>query len=65
MTWAKILHRGLDRASTTGEVAIAFRQGPQAVHVLGKDDPAIDAERCAGAHLPNRVAIVDLRLLRR
>jgi hypothetical protein len=36
--------RDLDRAPTTGEVGIAFRQGPQAVHVVGKEDPGVDAE---------------------
>jgi hypothetical protein len=26
------------------------------VHVVGKDDPSIDRERCPGAHSPNRIA---------
>jgi hypothetical protein len=43
----------LDCAPPAGEVGIAFRQGPQAVHVVGQDDPGVDAERCAGTHLSN------------
>jgi hypothetical protein len=48
--------RGLDRAPTTREVGVVRRQCPQAVHVVGKDDPGVDVEGSAGAHLSNRVA---------
>ena len=37
-------------------------RGPQAVHVVRKDDPGVDVEGSAHAHLPNRVPQrVDLR----
>jgi hypothetical protein len=38
-----------------GKICIALWQGPQTVHVVGKDDPGVDMERCTGAHLPDRV----------
>lgn len=46
----------LDCAPPAGEVGIAFRRGPQAVHVVGQDDPGVDAEGCAGAHPSNGLA---------
>ena len=54
----------LDRPPATGKIGIALRQRPQTVHVVGKHDPGVDMKRCAGAHLPNRVAHrVDARQL--
>jgi hypothetical protein len=51
-----------DCSPPTGEVGIARRQGPQAMHVIGKDNPGVDAKGCAGAHPANRVAqYLDLR----
>jgi hypothetical protein len=47
--------RGLDRLPPTGKIRIALWQGPQTVHVIGKDNPDIDMERRAGAHLPSAV----------
>jgi hypothetical protein len=38
-----------------GKIGFAFRQGPQAVHMVGKHDPGVDVERRAGADLPNRI----------
>ena len=35
-----------------GEIGIAFRQRPQTVHVVGKDDPGVDMEWRTGARLP-------------
>jgi NAD(P)-dependent dehydrogenase (short-subunit alcohol dehydrogenase family) len=43
-----------DRAPTAGEIGIAFRQGPQAVHVVGTYDPGVDVKGRAGAHPPDR-----------
>jgi hypothetical protein len=41
---------------------IAARQGPQAVHMIGEDNPGVDAEGRTGAQPANRVAqCVDLR----
>jgi hypothetical protein len=45
----------LDRAPTAGEIGIALRQGPQAVHMIGKHDPGVDVEWRAGADLPNHI----------
>ena len=39
----------------SGEIGIAVRHCPQAVHVVGKHDPGVDVERRAGADLPNRL----------
>jgi hypothetical protein len=48
-------HRPGKFASPSGNVH-------RTVHVVGKDDPGVDMERCTGAHLPNRVAqCVDAR----
>jgi hypothetical protein len=38
------------------KLAVLFRQRPQTVHVVGKDDPSDDMEWRTGAHLPNRIA---------
>jgi len=48
--------RDLDRAPAAGEVGVAFRQAPQAMHVVGEHDPGIDTKRRAGSHPPNGVA---------
>ena len=48
--------RGLDRPPPAGKIGVAFRQRPQTVHVVGKDDPGVDMEWRAGARLPNRLA---------
>ena len=42
-------------APATGEVGIARRQRPQAVHMVGKDNPGADAEGGVESHLPNSV----------
>src|SRR6266481_6120433 len=46
-------------APPTGEVRVALRQGPQAEilgnAMIGKNDPGVDAEGCAGAHPANCV----------
>src|ERR1700736_3491938 len=39
-----------------GKLASPSGKRPQTVHVVGKDDPGVDMEWRAGAHLPNRVA---------
>ena len=39
-------------ASPSGRV---HRQGPQAVHMIGKHDPGVDVEWRAGADLPNHI----------
>jgi len=50
------------RRGRYAETGIGFGQGPQTVHMVGKDDPGIDMERRAGAHSPHRVAqFVDMR----
>ena len=46
--------RELDRAPATGKVGVAFGQGPQAVHVAGKDRPGIAMKRCERTHLADR-----------
>jgi hypothetical protein len=49
-------------ADARAAAGIAFRQGPNAVYVVGKDSPDVDVKWRADAHLPNRVAQrVDLR----
>ena len=49
-------------APPAGEIGIASWQGPQAMHMVGEDNPGIDAEGRTGAHPANRVAqYVDLR----
>jgi hypothetical protein len=48
--------RDLDRAPTARKVGIALLQGPQAMHVVRKDDPGIDMKRRAGSDPPNRDA---------
>ncbi len=46
----------------TGEVSIPSWQSPQAMHVIGEDNPGVDAEGRAGADPAYRVAqYVDLR----
>ena len=48
--------RDLDRAPTAGKVGIALRQGPQAMHVVGKDNPGVDMKRRAGSDAPHHGA---------
>ncbi|MNP23427.1 hypothetical protein D3C76_1161370 [compost metagenome] len=45
-----------DDLPTQREVGIAFRQGPQAVHVFGQDYPGIDMEGMASLRRPHRLA---------
>jgi hypothetical protein len=52
---AKLSRWRLDGAPAAGEVGIACRQGPQAVHMVGKDDPGVDVEGRVELHLPNSV----------
>ena len=46
----------LDRAPPAREVAVAFGQRPDRMHVVRQDDPGVDASR--GADAPHRVAQV-------
>lgn len=46
----------LDRAPAAGEVGVAFRQAPQAMHVVWKHDPGIDTKTGAASHPLNGVA---------
>jgi hypothetical protein len=46
----------LYRAPAARKVGIALLQGPQAMHVVRKDDPGVDIERRAGSDPPNRGA---------
>ena len=46
----------LYRAPAARKIGIALRQDPQAMHVVRKDDPGVDIERCAGSAPPNRGA---------
>jgi len=48
--------RDLDRAAMARKVGIALRQGPEAMHVVRKDDPGVDMERPASPDSPNRGA---------
>jgi len=49
-------------APPTGEVGIALWQGPQAMQMIGEDNPGVDAQGRAGRAPANRVAqYVDLR----
>jgi hypothetical protein len=47
---------GFDCAPPTGAVGIALPQIPQAMHMIGKDNPGVDAEGRTGAHPANRIA---------
>jgi hypothetical protein len=47
---------GLDPTPTSREVVVAWRQCPNGVHIIGKDDPGIDGERTAAPNTPNRFA---------
>jgi hypothetical protein len=46
----------LDRAPPTGKIGIALRQRPQAMEMIRKDDPGVDAEGPLGAHTTNGIA---------
>lgn len=48
-------NRDLDHAPPAGEIGVTVRQGPRTVRVVGKDDPGVGAERCAGPHPPNGI----------
>jgi hypothetical protein len=39
----------LDRAPTARKVGVALWQGPQAMHVVRKDDPGVDMKRRSGS----------------
>lgn len=41
---------GFDGAPAAGIIGIVFRQGPDAVHVIGEDDPRVDVKRGAEAN---------------
>jgi hypothetical protein len=43
-------HRPGKSASSRG------KQGPQAMHMIGEDNPGVDAEGRTGAHAANRIA---------
>lgn len=47
---------GLNRAPATRKIAIALRQCPQAVQMIGKHDPSVDAKGGASSHSANRGA---------
>ncbi len=44
------------RVPSTGEIGVAFRQSPNAMHVIWKDHPGVDVERRTTLRLANRVA---------
>jgi len=48
--------RGFDSPPAIGEVALAFRKGPKAVHVVRQDDPGVDAKRRLPADLAHCLA---------
>ena len=62
---AQTSERNLDRAPTTGKVGVALGQGPQTVHVVQKDNPAVDAKRSAVARLTDCVAHTMIRVTNR
>jgi hypothetical protein len=55
-------HPGMTTAAAESWAILSKRftspkaRGPQAVHVVGEDDPGVDVERGAAADFPNRVA---------
>jgi hypothetical protein len=44
-----------DCASSTGEVGVAWRRGPQAMHMVGQNDSSIDAKGRPQAPAPDRL----------
>jgi hypothetical protein len=54
--------QGFDLSPAAGKIGVALGECPEAVHIVGQDDPGIDKERGPPADLAHRVAHrVDVR----
>lgn len=47
--WRCFRDFGFDDLPAGGEVVVAFREGSEAVQMVGQDDPGVDVEGTAGA----------------